>query len=225
MRDDYGKLLDGSADPGQIQGGDEGIGGAGLPVVSTRTVALFAGPVALDSAGNASVTFNPGDFEGQLRLMAVAYTVNGAGQSEKQMIVRDPVVADVAVPRFLADGDRANLAISLDDTDAAAGTFKLHIGISGRGGRGQPCDFAVDLQPGKRVSKGIDISAVAEGVADIAADLTGPVGFAVHRHWQVSVRSAHAPVTLEQTAWQQAGESSLAGEGFAEAVRAGQRFP
>jgi uncharacterized protein YfaS (alpha-2-macroglobulin family) len=50
IRDDYGRLLDGSADPGAIhQGGDQGneapIGGQPLAVTSTRTVALFSGPV------------------------------------------------------------------------------------------------------------------------------------------------------------------------------------
>ena len=207
MRDDYGKLLDGSADPGQIQGGDEGIGGAGLPVVSTRTVALFSGPVALDAAGNANVTFKVGDFEGQLRLMAVAYTATGVGQGEKTMIVRDPVVADVAVPRFLADGDRASLAVSLNDTDAPAGTLHLRIAVSGAASATEPAAFDIGLKPGQRESRVIGIAANAEGVADIAADLTGPDGLAVHRSWQISVRSAHAPVTLEQTAWQQPGES------------------
>ncbi len=207
MRDDYGKLLDGSADPGQIQGGDEGMGGAGLPVVSTRTVALFSGPVLLDAQGNARITVAPGDFEGQLRLMAVAYTSHRVGQAEKTMIVRDPVVADVAVPRFLATGDNASLAVSLDDTDGAAGTYHLRIGVSGAASLKTPGDFTEALKPGRRLSRGIDIAATAEGIAEIAADLSGPHGTSVHRSWRIAVRGAYAPVTLEQTGWQEKGQS------------------
>jgi alpha-2-macroglobulin len=216
MRDDYGKLLDGSADPGQIQGGDEGIGGAGLPVVSTRTVALFNGPVTLDASGNASVVLKPGDFEGQLRLMAVAYTAHAVGQAQRTMIVRDPVVADVAVPRFLAAGDSASLAVSLDDTDGPAGRYQLDIAVSGAAHLDQAAtgQFSEDLKPGQRISRAIEVSADAEGVADIAAALTGPDGLQVHRTWQAAVRSAHAPVTLEQTAWQQKGESFAIDKGL-----------
>ncbi len=205
MRDDYGKLLDGSADPGQISGGDEGIGGAGLPVVSTRTVAIFNGPVALDADGNAKITLQPGDFEGQLRLMAVAYTAHGVGAAQKTLIVRDPVVADIAVPRFLATGDTAQLAVTLNDTDGAAGTYKLAVDIGGAARAASQADFATPLEPGKRFSASLAIAAEAEGVADIDAKLTGPNGLAVHRSWHISVRTAHAPITLIQTAWQAKG--------------------
>ena len=202
MRDDYGKLLEGSADPGQIQGGDEGIGGAGLAVVSTRTVALFAGPVAVDADGNASVSLRIGDFAGQLRLMAVAYTATGVGQAQATMIVRDPVVADIAVPRFLGTGDAARLAVSLDDTDGPAGAYHLAVSISGAAGLTGSGAIDAQLTPGQRFSGAIDMQARAEGVADIAAHLTGPGGLVVDRSWQLAVRSAHAPVTLTQSAWQ-----------------------
>ena len=206
MRDDYGKLLDGSADPGQIQGGDEGIGGAGLAVVSTRTVALFSGPVAVDASGNASIPLKIGDFAGQLRLMAVAYTAAGVGQAQATMIVRDTVVADVAVPRFLGTGDAAQLAVSLNDTDGPAGAYHLAISVSGAAALTGPGSIDAQLTPGQRFGGGIGVHAMAEGVADIAAHLTGPDGLVIDRTWQFAVRSAHAPVTLTQSAWQQRGE-------------------
>ncbi len=206
MRDDYGKLLDGSADPGQIQGGDEGVGGAGLAVVSTRTVALFSGPVAVDSSGNASIPLRIGDFAGQLRLMAVAYTAAGAGQAQATMIVRDPVAADIAVPRFLGTGDEAELAVSLNDTDGPAGAYHLAVRVSGAANLDGSGAVDAQLAPGQRFAGILAVRAQAEGVADIAAHLTGPGGLAVDRSWQVAVRSAHAPITLTQSAWQQKGE-------------------
>jgi uncharacterized protein YfaS (alpha-2-macroglobulin family) len=203
MRDDYGKLLDGSADPGQIQGGDEGIGGAGLPVVSTRTVALFNGPVTLDSAGNANIVLKIPDFEGQLRLMAVAYTAHRIGQAQATLIVRDPVVAEIAVPRFLATGDDAKLAVTLNDTDGPAGAYSFKIGVSGAARLQTPAPITARLAPGKHVAGSIDVLATDEGVATIDAELSGPNHLTVHRSWQIAVRAAHAPVTLEQSAWQE----------------------
>ncbi len=84
------------------------MGGKGLPVVPTKSVALFSGVVAVGSDGTATVPIEVPDFEGSLRLMAVAFSQNAVGRAEANLIVRDPVVADVALPRFLAPGDRRN---------------------------------------------------------------------------------------------------------------------
>jgi uncharacterized protein YfaS (alpha-2-macroglobulin family) len=207
MRDDYGRLLDGSADPGQIQGGDEGLGGPGLPVESNRTVALFQGPVPVDGNGDAHVTLHVPDFEGQLRLMAVAYTGTAAGQAERTMFVRDPVIADVAMPRFLADGDRARLAVTLDNTDGAAGAYSVHVSVTGAARLDGGGGFADTLAAHGRSRHAIDLIAAGVGIADVGLDLTGPDGVLVHRAWQLPVRSAHAPITLQQTAWQKPDEA------------------
>jgi uncharacterized protein YfaS (alpha-2-macroglobulin family) len=206
MRDDYAKLLDGSADPGQIQGGDEGIGGPGLPVVSTRTVALFRGPITVDAHGDAAVTLRMPDFEGQLRLMAVAYTDHAAGAAARTLIVRDPVVADVAMPRFLADGDTAALAVSLNNTDGTDGEYRLHVSVAGAAGLDGAGDFTAALKPGAQLRRSVQLVAKSAGIAAIDADLSGPHGLHVHRAWQLAVRGAHAPMTVQQTAWQLPGE-------------------
>jgi uncharacterized protein YfaS (alpha-2-macroglobulin family) len=207
IRDDYGRLLDGSADAGPIrEGGDEGIGGQGLPVVSTRTVALFSGPVALDRDGAAHIKLDIPDFEGQVRLMAVAYNHEAVGQAESKLIVRDPVVADLAVPRFLAPNDTARLAVLLDNTDGAPGQY--HLAVSADGAAKVTVDHSLDytLAAGERKQDAITIAGTDEGVATIRADLTGPGAYKVHREWQLAVRASHYPITIEQTASQAAGQ-------------------
>jgi alpha-2-macroglobulin len=207
MRDDYGKLLDGSADPGRIQGGDEGLGGAGLPVVSTRTVAMFSGIVALDGNGDAVAHFAVPDFQGQVRLMAVAYADGSVGEAAASVIVRDPVVADIAMPRFLGSGDDAQLAVQLHDVDGPGGTYKLVVKAGGAWRLAGADTIAETLQPGERKSAAIAVHGAAEGVGTLAAELTGPDGLDVHRSWEISVRGPHYPITLQQAAWQNAGAS------------------
>jgi uncharacterized protein YfaS (alpha-2-macroglobulin family) len=210
MRDDYGNLLDGSADPGQIQGGDEGLGSAGLPVTSIRTVALFAGPVAIDTAGNAQVQFQVPDFEGQLHLMAVAYSETSVGGAEQKLIVRDPVVADIAMPRFLGTGDHARLAVQLNDTDGQAGDYSMKIAVGGAMRLDTNATITASLQPGARHVDAIEVDGAREGIGTIDADLTGPAGLHVHRSWQIAVRAPHYPITLQQTSWQKPGETYTA---------------
>lgn len=207
IRDDYGRLLDGGAVRGAIrEGGDEGIGGVGLPVVSTRTVALFAGPVAFAADGTATVGLDIPDFAGQLRLMAVAYNRDAVGRGEAKLIVRDAVVANLALPRFLAPGDKARLSLELHNTDGAAGDYHLALASDGAAAidAGHPLDYT--LAAGERKSDSVTIAGLDEGVATIRADLAGPNGYAIHREWQIAVRAPHYPVALEDTARQAPGE-------------------
>ena len=208
IRDDYGRLLDNSVAAGRLrEGGDAPIGGAALPVVSTKTVALFSGPVRVAANGTAKVTLDIPDFEGQLRLMAVAYNGTSVGHGEGKMIVRDPVIADVSLPRFLAPGDTARLAIQLTNTDGAAGTYHLVLSSSGAAqiAADHPLDYT--LGAGEHKLDSVTLKGTDDGVASISADLTGPNGYAVHRDWQIAVRAAHYPITIEDTAVQAQGAS------------------
>jgi uncharacterized protein YfaS (alpha-2-macroglobulin family) len=208
IRDDYGRLLDGSADSGTIrEGGDGPIGGQPLEVSSTRTVALFSGPLLVDKDGTVKVGLDIPDFEGQLRLMAVAYTHHAAGKAERPLIVRDPVIADVSLPRFLAPGDEARLALSLHNTDGKPGTY--HLDLSAEGAAALNPDHPLDyrLAVGERKQDAVNLRAVDAGISTIRADLTGPNGYRVHREWQIAVRSPHYPLAIEETARQAPGES------------------
>ena len=208
IRDDYGRLLDNSAALGQIRsGGDEAVGGVGLPVVSSRTVALFSGPVQVAADGRARVELDIPDFEGQLRIMAVAYNRDAVGRGEAKLVVRDPVIAEVALPRFLAPGDTARLAIELHNADGGAGSY--HLALASTGAARISVDHRLDyaLAVGERKQDIASLEGLDEGVASIAADFTGPNGYAVHREWRIAVRAAHYPITLEDTALQTQGAS------------------
>src|SRR5262249_60586880 len=107
--------------------------GEHLAVTTTLTVGLFAGPVQIQRDGTAQITLDVPDFEGQLRLMAVAYNRHAIGHGEQKLIVRDPVIADLSLPRFLAPGDTARLALSLHNTDGPPGSYHLAINADGAG--------------------------------------------------------------------------------------------
>ncbi|MGI4975972.1 MAG: alpha-2-macroglobulin family protein, partial [Janthinobacterium lividum] len=210
MRDDYGHLLDGNAAGGQVrEGGDEGksIGGASLAVTSTKIVSLFSGPVALDADGNGVVTLEVPDFEGQLRLMALAWSRQGVGKAEGRVTVRDPVLADLSLPRFLAPGDDAVLAVSVANTDGAEGDYRMELASGGAAQLSNDHPLQWHLKQGDRQQDRIGIRGLSEGVATLGVDLAGPAGYHLHRDWQIVVRSPHYPVTLEQTAVQNPGDT------------------
>jgi uncharacterized protein YfaS (alpha-2-macroglobulin family) len=202
IRDQYGDLLDGSADAGAVhEGGDSGaLGGPGLAVESTQVVSLFSGPVTVGADGVAKIPISVPDFEGQLRLMAVAYDAAQVGSGQATMIVRDPVIEDVAVPRFLAPGDSALLAVSLHNTDGVAGVY--HLTLKGTGAASARLTKDYTLAAGQRIEDAVRMVASEVGIAHVDAVLTGPGGYKVDRTFEVAVRAPHYPVTLQAVALQ-----------------------
>jgi uncharacterized protein YfaS (alpha-2-macroglobulin family) len=103
-------------------GGDEeeGSGNAGSRVQMVKPVAMWSGPVSLDANGHASVTFQVPGYRGKLRVMAVAVTPDGVGRADQQVTVRDPLVLQTTLPRFLLTGDEAHIPVQVTNTTRAA---------------------------------------------------------------------------------------------------------
>ena len=129
MRDLYGRLIDPRANGVGVlrSGGDQFAkrSVAGLPDKSSRVVALFSGSSGSTTTGTATVRFDIPDFQGQLRLMAVAYGAHKVGSGTAAMMVRDPVVTMVSLPRFLAPGDNARIGVVVNNLEGEAGDYRL----------------------------------------------------------------------------------------------------
>ena len=208
MRDDYGLLLEGQAKAGALReggGGDDSLGGAGLPVTTVRVVSLWHGPVALDAAGNAAIPLDLPDFAGELRLMAVAYDHDAAGRAEAALTVRDPVVADVALPRFLAPGDAADITLSLADTDGPAGEYHLALEAGGAVALRGPMVLDTALATGERRQARTGLAGREIGIGHLHAVLTGPGNLRITHDWDIAVRSPHPDLVLSRTESQAPG--------------------
>ncbi|RIQ19079.1 alpha-2-macroglobulin family protein [Bordetella avium] len=128
LLDMYGKLIekmDGTQ--GRLKwGGDAAMRGdsRSLPK-KVKLVDLFSGVVALDAKGEADIKLDLPDFNGTLRLMAVAFTGERYGSADTEMQVAAPVVAELNMPRFITPGDQA--AVALDLTNLSGATRKLTV--------------------------------------------------------------------------------------------------
>ena len=208
MRDDYGRLI--QAQDGALgvirSGGDASLGGAGLTVVPTRTVALFSGLVALDEDGRATVEFDIPDFAGELRLMAMTVSDTKVGQADARLTVRDALVGELSLPRFIAPGDRALATLSLHNVDGASGTYAASIGATDGMGVEQST-HRFDLNEGEREEVRVPIFATDIGIATVSLDLSGPDGFTRNRTWPIEVRPSQLPETREEIAVLEGGAS------------------
>lgn len=193
IRDDYGRLIDAAGTVGAVRSGGD-IGGRALDVVPTKTVSLFSGPVALDASGKATIPLDIPDFNGDLRFMVVAYDGAKIGNLEQHLIVRDPVVSAVTLPRFLAPGDKSRLSLDLHNLDGTAGTYHVAFSAKGPLAFGADASRDVPLAKGERKLIGVSLDAKDTGIGTIDLHLTGP-NFDLSREWQIQVRSPQLPIS------------------------------
>ncbi len=187
IRDDYGRLIDTADGPyGKLrEGGDSS--GAALPVVPFTVVSLFQGPLKVGADGKLRVTLDIPDFSGELRLMAVAFSKTRVGSATGKLTVRDPLVAEAIMPRFLAPGDDSRLTLALHNVDGPAGTFKVTVTgddvVAVENGA-----LTLDLAAGERRAIPLPFKGVAPGIGHVTLTATPPDGAAVQHAYDITVR-------------------------------------
>ncbi|MEW5725688.1 MAG: alpha-2-macroglobulin family protein, partial [Thermodesulfobacteriota bacterium] len=195
----YGKvieLLDGRAAALKCGGDAEAAETGGQrPETKVKLVTLFSGPVAFDQNGRAEVTLVlPDDFNGRLRLMAVAFGDQAFGSAETEMTVAAPVVTQLSTPRFLAPGDQSLL--TLDVHNLSGRDQQLEIGLFA----GEPLEIkdgqrTLALKDGEKTSLTFPTAVHDDfGAGLITMRLRGQE-VEIDHEWQLGVRPAYPGVT------------------------------
>lgn len=211
MLDNYGSLLLSDAKNGQIRsGGDAASNGSsadGPPVRTTESVALFDGPVALDSTGHGTLSFDVPDFDGQLHLMASAWSKDAVGNAQAEITARDPVFPDLGLPRFLAPGDTAQAQVSIINVDAPSAPYEVQITTDGPLRVLGSSTLSAPVKPGERADLRVALAATPTlpgrtAIAHVHLTLrrSGSSKALLTRSWPIGIRLAHVPLTVSRTA-------------------------
>lgn len=191
IRDVYGRLIDGmNGAQGQVRSGGDAASGMQRksPPPTEELVAYFSGPVTMGADGKAEIAFDIPDFNGTVRLMAIAWSDTAVGQAEKDVIVRDPVVITATLPRFLAPGDTSQLLLEIIHTEGPTGRMGLDVSASGVTlGSGAPS--GIDLGTGEKVVLRLPVTAGEEGDHTLRVALTTPDGKQLTKALTLGVRS------------------------------------
>lgn len=129
----YGRLIekmDGNVAQ-QRFGGDAGKRDTQSMPRKVLLVDLFSGPVALDAKGEASISLNLPDFNGTLRLMAVVSSADSYGATQADTVVAAPLVAELSMPRFIAPGDKATIALDVTNLSGSPQDVKVALSATG----------------------------------------------------------------------------------------------
>ena len=205
IRDDWGRLIAPAEGEATLlrQGGDEA--NFVLPDIPQRTVTLFTPPVQAGPDGIARITLDLPDFNGQVRLMAVGWQGSRIGAASATVIIRDPLIAEALLPRFLAPGDEARLAVLLHNLDLPAGEAAVKITVDGPLALSGPDRLAATLAPGAQAVPVTVLKATGAGSGVITLAITGPNGFALTRATAITIRPSRAPSSLVAAAELQPG--------------------
>src|SRR5690606_15272235 len=182
LRDLYGRLImpTGAPDGALREGGDANLAGSTeAPPPTEKLMSWFSGPVTVGADGTVTVEIPVGDFNGEVRLMAVVWSTKGVGQTDASVLVRDPVVMTVTAPAFLAPGDRAQVGLRLTHASGPAGEVRLAVEqVSGSAPltTSLPVD-SVTLAEKAEAQVQMPVTAgEAEGIANLRLTLTTPDG-------------------------------------------------
>jgi len=205
-RDDYGRLLDPNLGaPANVNFGADQLGGEGLTVTPIKSVALWSGVVETGIDGKARIKLPAAEFNGELRVMAVAWTDEAVGSDSKAMTVREAVVADLNLPRFLAPGDRPVATLELHNVEGAAGGYTAQ--TTGSGGVVMTFRKLFQLALGQRIAERIPFLAPTRtGVGGVGFSVTGP-NFSTAKDYPIQTRLGWGPVIRATTALQKPGET------------------
>ena len=201
IRDDWGRLIAPAQGTATLlrqgAGGDEELPPIPIP---QAIVSLFTPPVQADTDGVATIPLDFPDFNGQVRLMAVSWLGNRVGAATTDMFVRDPLIAEPLLPRFLAPGDDARMALLLHNVELPAGEVAAVLSADGAIGFAGPARFGWTVRPGQQEIGTALLHAGTAGQGHVHIDVTGPAGFHVARDAAIVVRPARGATTTVASA-------------------------
>lgn len=159
---------------------------------------LLAEPVQFDEQGKAVVKLDVPDFNGSLRVSALAYGEQSYGNASTDVTVRAPLLVEPSMPRVMTGGDQAQISLDVKNFSGKSGVARISVRGSGlievqdgeqsvtlEDGAGTTLRLLVKAQPGIDVAK-----------LDIQAEIND---YKVQRHFEFAVRSAW-PQTIRSEA-------------------------
>jgi uncharacterized protein YfaS (alpha-2-macroglobulin family) len=192
VRDFYGRLIDGMrAERGSLRSGGDGSGGMsvqGSPPVE-KPLSLFSGIVTVGADGTAKIDFALPDFNGTVRLMAVAWSAGKLGSAHTDVIVRDALALTATAPRFLTLGDEARLELDVHNVEGPAAAYRLTVQQESASGlKSSLAGRSLDLKSGDRQRETVEIKPNEIGTFAYTVSVTGPGGIDVKRRMAFDVK-------------------------------------
>ena len=180
-----------------------------------KPVSLWSGFVKTDGNGRGTVQFKIPQFNGKLRLMAVAFARSDYGATEAYLTVREPIVLTPTFPRFLAGGDKLRVPVTIFNGTGENGKFTVKLQAEGdlqllSASPTNISEMPLQNVPGPpaqppshelSVNKSVDAGTEAQVFFDIRVqDAIGEVNFNLSAHGNAETTQVDVQLPLRSTA-------------------------
>ncbi len=114
-------------------GGDEGRSKRLNPVKAKRfkLLSYWSGIKRTNANGEVTIDLKLPQFNGEVRIMAVAYKGDRFGSADMPMKVADDIVLQPSIPRVLSVGDTLVMPVSVMNTTGEAGSAQVKVDVEG----------------------------------------------------------------------------------------------
>ena len=91
-----------------------------------EVVSIMTRVLKFDKSGEANITVDIPDYQGSLKLMAIAWNKDAIGSTSADMIIKDNISTEIYLPSFISVGDMAKSLLTVDfDENLTLGEYEL----------------------------------------------------------------------------------------------------
>ncbi|MCF6270875.1 MAG: MG2 domain-containing protein [Melioribacteraceae bacterium] len=166
------------------------------PVKSKRfkLLSYWSGIRSTDNNGEVIVEVDIPQYNGEVRLMALAYSGKRFGNAEARIKVADKIIIEAEIPRFLTLGDSLVSNVTILNPNNLTGVLEISLKVEGPLRVVSDTNVKLTLEKGKNTSSQFQIVTKKEiGVGKIIIQSSGVAK--VKEEVEISVRPASALVT------------------------------
>lgn len=206
-------------------------GTVALPDLDIDLLTYWSKPTQIDSQGKAQVELDLPQFNGKVRIMAVAWNPQQIGSVEKTMIVKEPLVTQLNTPLFLSIGDSTDMKVRLHNTTDAV--MQLGVDMTANGlvtFKDNKQQQTIKLQPKQEITLSRTFTVANSGKAEFSLQIRGDFEKKLERF--AEVRKPALPfnrLTLNQlnpgTTWQSPAVEPAQGSLFEQNITLSNRAP
>ena len=210
LYDVYQKLIEANEGGNARQrfGGDAPVlnRGGDRPATDVRILAIQKEAVATDEQGRAVFELELPQFDGGVRLMAVAHTGREFGSADREMILASPLVVQAVMPRFLATGDSGQISLEIHNMTPDVQELTLVPESTGSVSFDDQTPMKLSLPPSEKQTLQLPVTAgPAPGRATLSCRITGLTAVnpetgkkearELHRSWFLETRPPYPALT------------------------------
>jgi uncharacterized protein YfaS (alpha-2-macroglobulin family) len=183
--------------------------GGAFARADVKIVSIFTKPIPLEKNGEAKIKLKIPQFNGELRLMALAFSKDSYGTGESFIKVAEPIVTELSMPRFLATGDTVELSLDVRNMMDTKQNISITTEVLEPLRLLGSADTKLSLDKGKRAIIKIPITGKGTGgYGTINISVSGHKPTSTKKSWRLAVRPPYPAVTQTEITTIEAGATA-----------------